>query len=165
MHVSLHGCSPWAPCGLFCFCASHIASPRHLVMVLGAYMRRAISTTEQVTLDGKTKTARAWAEDRGLSWAAVWTRRSRGESWPRALDPTPREDAVQQARNAKCICSATHLVTMDGTSKTVSEWAAERRLKLQTVKMRRYRGAGWAAALNPELRARRWMDGFMLSAG
>lgn len=128
-------------------------------------MRRAISTTELVTLDGRSKTARAWAEERGLSWAAVWARRSRGESWPSALDPAPREDAVQLARKPQFICAATALVTLGGACKTVSEWAAERHLKLQTVKMRRYRGARWEEALNPQLRPRGWMDGFSVSVG
>lgn len=56
------------------------------------------------------------------------------------------------------ICSAAMLVTFDGQTKTASEWAAERGLKWQTVKMRRFRGGSWEEALRPDLRARRWMD-------
>lgn len=61
------------------------------------------------------------------------------------------------------ICAATTLVTLGGETKPAPEWAAERGLKWQTVKMRRYRGAGWAEALCPELRARNWMEGWALA--
>jgi len=57
-------------------------------------------------------------------------------------------------------CSATMLVTLNGQTKLAPEWAAERGLKWQTVKMRRFRGSTWEEALRPELRARRWMDGW-----
>lgn len=57
-------------------------------------------------------------------------------------------------------CAAEMLVTLDGQTKPASQWAAERGLKWQTVKMRRFRGWTWAEALHPELRPRRWMDRF-----
>lgn len=118
-----------------------------------------------VTLEGVTKQAKVWAEERELSWAAVWTRRNRGETWADALNPEPREDAVQRARKNTCICAASTLVTLDGETKEAPEWAAERGLKWQTVKMRRMRGAGWAEALCPQLRGRRWMDSFTMANG
>ncbi|MNG36564.1 hypothetical protein D3C84_1236330 [compost metagenome] len=52
-------------------------------------------------------------------------------------------------------------VTIEGQTKPASQWAAERGLKWQTVKMRRFRGWTWAEALHPELRRRgRWMECF-----
>ncbi|WP_269820058.1 hypothetical protein [Azotobacter chroococcum] len=36
-------------------------------------------------------------------------------------------------------------------------------MKWVTVKMRRYRGAGWMEALCPKLRARNWMVGWRYS--
>lgn len=62
------------------------------------------------------------------------------------------------------ICAAETLVTLDGTTKQAARWAAERGLKWQTVKMRRFRGWSWTEALHPELRQRgRWMDGWSCS--
>ncbi|TBW11690.1 hypothetical protein E0E50_05835 [Azotobacter chroococcum subsp. isscasi] len=58
------------------------------------------------------------------------------------------------------ICAAEMPVTLDGRTKPASQWAAERGLKWQTVKMRRYRGARWEEALRPELYARSWMEGW-----
>lgn len=57
------------------------------------------------------------------------------------------------------ICAAEMPVTLGEKTLPASQWAAERGLKWQTVKMRRYRGASWREALHPELRVRRWMDG------
>lgn len=57
-------------------------------------------------------------------------------------------------------CAAEMLVTIEGQTKPAIQWAAERGLKWQTVKMRRFRGWTWAEALHPELRPRRWMDCF-----
>lgn len=55
-------------------------------------------------------------------------------------------------------CAAEMLVTLEGQTKPAIQWAAERGLKWQTVKMRRFRGWTWAEALHPELRSRgRWM--------
>lgn len=61
------------------------------------------------------------------------------------------------------ICAATTLVTLGGETKPATEWAAERGLNWTTVKMRRYRGASWAEALCPKLRARNWMAGWSLA--
>jgi hypothetical protein len=55
-------------------------------------------------------------------------------------------------------CAAEMLVTLDGQAKPASQWAAERGLKWQTVKMRRFRGWTWGEALHPELRPRKWME-------
>lgn len=63
------------------------------------------------------------------------------------------------------ICAATTLVTLDGKTKPAPEWAAERGLKWQTVKMRRYRGAAWDEALCPELRRTPWMDRWSAGGG
>jgi len=63
----------------------------------------------------------------------------------------------------KAVCAAKTLVTLGGKTKTAPEWAAERGLKWHTVKMRRYRGAGWEEALRPELHARSWMEGWSLA--
>lgn len=57
-------------------------------------------------------------------------------------------------------CAAEMPVTIEGQTKPAIQWAAERGLKWQTVKMRRFRGWTWAEALHPELRPRRWMDCF-----
>ena len=59
------------------------------------------------------------------------------------------------------ICAAEMPVTLGGKTLPASQWAAERGLKWQTVKMRRYRGASWREALRPELLVRRWMDGWL----
>jgi len=56
------------------------------------------------------------------------------------------------------ICAAAMPVTLSGQTKLASQWAAERGLKWQTVKMRRMRGGNWAEALHPELRPRKWME-------
>lgn len=45
------------------------------------------------------------------------------------------------------ICAATSLVTLGGVTKSAQEWARERGVKWQTVKMRRYRGSSWGEAL------------------
>lgn len=63
------------------------------------------------------------------------------------------------------ICAAEMPVTLDGRTKPASQWAAERGLKWQTVKMRRYRGAGWIEALCPELRRTPWMDRWAVVLG
>lgn len=54
-------------------------------------------------------------------------------------------------------CAAAMLVTLDGATKTAKEWADERGLKWQTVKMRRYRGGSWEEALHSELQRTSWM--------
>lgn len=56
-------------------------------------------------------------------------------------------------------CAAEMLVTLEGMTKPAMQWADERGLKWQTVKMRRFRGWTWSEALHPELRPRsRWME-------
>lgn len=55
------------------------------------------------------------------------------------------------------ICASTTLITIGGETHTAIEWAKKRGLKWQTVRMRRYRGEGWDAALSPRLRRTTWM--------
>jgi hypothetical protein len=64
-------------------------------------------------------------------------------------------------RNA--ICAAEMPVTLGGQTKQALEWAIERGLKWQTVKMRRYRGDTWNEALRPNLRPRTWMKGWTMN--
>ena len=54
------------------------------------------------------------------------------------------------------VAAASQLVTLDGVTKPAAQWASERGLKWQTVKMRRMRGAGWTEALKPGLRLSSW---------
>lgn len=64
------------------------------------------------------------------------------------------------------ICAAGDLVTYEGRTQTALAWALERKIKWQTVKMRRYRGASWAEALRlSRLHSNRWMDNFALGQG
>ncbi len=63
-------------------------------------------------------------------------------------------------RNA--ICAAAMPVTLNGQTKLASQWAAERGLKWQTVKMRRMRGENWTEALTPELRRTTFMSSWRM---
>ena len=56
------------------------------------------------------------------------------------------------------ICSSETPVTFGGVTKTAAEWAAERGLEWQTVKMRRYRGSSWGEALREGRLANRWNE-------
>ena len=67
----------------------------------------------------------------------------------------PRSDGDTEMRDATC--AANMLVTLNGATKTAKEWADERGLKWQTVKMRRYRGGSWEEALHSELQRTSWM--------
>lgn len=62
----------------------------------------------------------------------------------------PRRDTV---------AAVSQSVTLDGETKPAGQWASERGLKWQTVKMRRMRGAGWREALAPGLRISAWRLG------
>ncbi len=56
------------------------------------------------------------------------------------------------------ICAGATPVTFDGETRPAMEWADQRGLKWQTVKMRRLRGDSWADALEPGLRKNSFMD-------
>lgn len=60
------------------------------------------------------------------------------------------------------ICANSTRVTLGEVTKTAIEWAEERGLKWQTVRMRRYRGASWEEALRPGLRRSLWMRAWSL---
>lgn len=62
------------------------------------------------------------------------------------------------------ICAATCLVTLGEDTKTAWEWAAERGVKWQTVKMRRYRGCSWHEALRSGHYRSPWTTNLILSA-
>lgn len=62
------------------------------------------------------------------------------------------------------ICGAGTRLTFHGVEKTALEWAEDRGLKWQTVRMRRYRGASWGEALRPGLRRTPWMVAWAMSA-
>lgn len=62
----------------------------------------------------------------------------------------------RRAARRDAVAAASHPVTFDGVTKPAAQWAHERGLKWQTVKMRRMRGAGWAEALKPGLRISSW---------
>ncbi|HEY6612737.1 MAG TPA: hypothetical protein VIZ86_16605 [Pseudomonas sp.] len=57
------------------------------------------------------------------------------------------------------ICSSETKVTFDEVTMTAYEWAALRKIKWQTVKMRRYRGASWGEALRAGRTHNRWIAG------
>lgn len=56
------------------------------------------------------------------------------------------------------ICSTDTPVEFDGVTRTAIEWAEARKIKWQTVKMRRYRGASWAEALRQGRIHNRWLS-------
>ena len=45
------------------------------------------AAAQLVTIDGVTKPACTWAEERGLKWQTVKMRRMRGDNWTDALSP------------------------------------------------------------------------------
>lgn len=67
--------------------------------------------------------------------------------------------------DVQAICAGTTQVTLEGETLTAIEWAEKRGLKWQTVRMRRYRGAGWTEALRPGLKRSRWMRNISLGRG
>lgn len=60
------------------------------------------------------------------------------------------------------ICAGAQLVTLNGETKPALIWANERKLKWQTVKMRRLRGDNWTDALAPGLRPNSYMKGWII---
>lgn len=61
------------------------------------------------------------------------------------------------------ICAATAMVTLGGVTKTAQEWAMERGVKWQTVKMRRYRGSSWSEALRSGHYRSPWATNWVVS--
>jgi hypothetical protein len=49
-----------------------------------------------VTLDGVTKPALVWANERGLKWQTVKMRRLRGDNWREALQPGMKHNTYMQ---------------------------------------------------------------------
>ena len=49
------------------------------------------SVTLNLTLNGVTKTAKEWADERGLHYKSLWSRLKRGLSVEEALDPARRK--------------------------------------------------------------------------
>jgi len=60
------------------------------------------------------------------------------------------------------VCAGAQLVTLNGETKPALAWATERKLKWQTVKMRRLRGDNWTQALEPGLRPNSYMKGWVM---
>lgn len=71
--------------------------------------------------------------------------------------------AIFDAARVPETCARGTPITIDGVTRTAGEWAAERGLKWQTVKMRRHRGDSWRQALSPELRRTPWMSTWTLA--
>lgn len=69
---------------------------------------------------------------------------------------------IIEAAPVRTVCAADTPITIDGQTKPASQWAAERGIKWQTVKMRRMRGDSWRDALDPERPRGLWMQGWML---
>lgn len=61
------------------------------------------------------------------------------------------------------VCAGAQLVTLNGETKPALVWATERKLKWQTVKMRRLRGDNWTQALEPGLRPNSYMKGWRMN--
>lgn len=71
--------------------------------------------------------------------------------------------SMLEAERARTTCAAGTRIMIDGITKTAGEWAAERGIKWQTVKMRRMRGDGWRLALDPDRPRGMWMAGWMMA--
>lgn len=85
------------------------------------------SSATRFTIDGQTKTLKAWCQHYGVSYQMVWMRMNRGVPLLRALKPPTR-----QRRNED--------YTFGSVTKTLSEWCADYGISFQTFWYRKKRG-------------------------
>jgi hypothetical protein len=101
------------------------------------------SINRVVTLDGRTQTLTQWAAELGVPWTVVFNRVSAGWSVEEALTAP-----VDSARSVAAAESwdrgrkrGPHLITADGRTQSMSEWAREVGVRPQVIRNRIK--AGW----------------------
>lgn len=94
-------------------------------------------TTNQYTLNGKTQSAVAWAEEYGVPEGVLWYRLSRGWDLETAL-VTPQ----QKPRGPQTTPPKDRVIEYQGRSQTMAEWAEEFGLTVKIVDGRL--NAGWS---------------------
>lgn len=123
-----------------------------------------------VTIDGVTKTARQWAEEKDLKWSTVATRYQQGKTWEEALQPLHKGSASAGSKKSSISAAAakrmvgrkpvpdndepslaeqikTTTVTVGNETKTVEEWMVINGVNITVLRNRRMFGATWLEAI------------------
>lgn len=100
-----------------------------------------------ITCNGKTQNLAAWAKETGLSHGTIYKRRKAGWSWEQTLNSPPQPGLPYSGAPR----GRTRLVTIEGRTKSLCDWALEYGIHPSTVYNRTSQGWSLEAAITQPL--------------